>query len=266
MIVLEGRGLHTGAPCRLALARSTGPACIEGEGGDVPLDRLPVVGTQRATTVAVGRRTVGTIEHLLAAFGGLQVRSGVRVSVCGPEIPVLDGGAAAHCEALAAVGATACPPRLRVVRAGETRSSDGRSVYTWEPADGVSVRVRLEYDDPRLALDAAWDGDAEDFRARIAPARTFALAEEVLPLVERGLASHVPAESVVVLAPDRVVCAGRAFAADEPARHKLLDLVGDLFLHGGPPRGRVTARRPGHTATHEATRLALASGLLAREA
>jgi UDP-3-O-[3-hydroxymyristoyl] N-acetylglucosamine deacetylase len=64
---------------------------------------------------------------------------------------------------------------------------------------------------------------------------------------------------------DRVLSAGAPFLADEPARHKLLDLVGDLYLYGGPPRGRVRATRPGHGATHEAMRRALAEGLVARE-
>jgi UDP-3-O-[3-hydroxymyristoyl] N-acetylglucosamine deacetylase len=79
-----------------------------------------------------------------------------------------------------------------------------------------------------------------------------------------GLARHVDPEAVVVLAPDGVHCRG-AFEADEPARHKLLDLVGDLYLHGGPPQGRMHAHRPGHSANAAAIARALEEGVLVRE-
>ena len=110
---------------------------------------------------------------------------------------------------------------------------------------------------------ASWDGAPASFRSSFAPARTFGFFREVASLAERGLASHVAAESVVVIGDD-ILSAGRPFSADEPARHKLLDLAGDLYLHGGPPLGRVRAIRPGHAATHEAVRRALETGILDR--
>jgi UDP-3-O-acyl-N-acetylglucosamine deacetylase len=67
----------------------------------------------------------------------------------------------------------------------------------------------------------------------------------------------------VVIAEDAIHAAGAPFAPDEPARHKLLDLVGDMYLYGGPPRGRVRAFRPGHAATHAAMARALDLGVLA---
>ncbi len=66
---------------------------------------------------------------------------------------------------------------------------------------------------------------------------------------------------VVVIGPE-ILARGRPFEADEPARHKLLDLIGDLFLYGGPPRGSVSASRPGHWATHEAMQRAREAGVL----
>jgi UDP-3-O-[3-hydroxymyristoyl] N-acetylglucosamine deacetylase len=138
----------------------------------------------------------------------------------------------------------------------------GASVYELSPGDHPRVSVAIELDDPRVAREASWDGDPLDFAARIATARTFCLASELDELARLGLASHVTPEMVVVLG-DEILAAGRAFEADEPARHKLLDLVGDLFLHGGPPLGRVHARRPGHRATHEALRIATERGALA---
>jgi UDP-3-O-[3-hydroxymyristoyl] N-acetylglucosamine deacetylase len=121
-----------------------------------------------------------------------------------------------------------------------------------------------DFADPRIAKTARWDGDPRDFRERIAAARTFGFAHEVEALAARGLASHVAPESVVVFAPDAVLFSGRPFTADEPARHKLLDLAGDLFVHGGPPIGRVIAHRPGHAATHAAMRDARSMGIVVR--
>ena len=120
--------------------------------------------------------------------------------------------------------------------------------------------------DPRvtsLAPHATWSGDRADFVARIASARTFGFAHEVDALLARGLAQHVAASSVVVIAPDVIHHAGRPFTADEPARHKLLDLIGDLYAHGGPFRGRIHATRPGHAATHAAMARAREEGVIA---
>jgi UDP-3-O-[3-hydroxymyristoyl] N-acetylglucosamine deacetylase len=127
----------------------------------------------------------------------------------------------------------------------------------------VDVGVEIELGDPRLAREASWRGDAADFRERVATARTFCFDHEIEELARRGLATHIAPEMVVVLG-QVILCAGSPFSRDEPARHKLLDLVGDLFLYGGPPCGSVRAYRPGHWSTHEAVRVALERGVLAR--
>lgn len=141
----------------------------------------------------------------------------------------------------------------------------GASRYEWSPGDRVTVEVRVELDGLDgvcFEPEARWDGNAADFWTRIAPARTFALARDVDVLLRAGLARHVDAASVVVLGPGVVHCAGRPFSADEPARHKLLDLIGDLYLHGGPPRGRVRAVRPGHAANQRALSRARDEGIV----
>jgi UDP-3-O-[3-hydroxymyristoyl] N-acetylglucosamine deacetylase len=138
----------------------------------------------------------------------------------------------------------------------------GASTYEFSPGAGVDVEVRLELDDPRIDPVARWNGGADDFRSRIAPARTFATSRDIDELARRGLARHVPPSSVVLLTPGAILCAGRPFAADEPARHKLLDLLGDLYLHGGPPIGCVRAVRPGHAANARALARAREEGIL----
>jgi UDP-3-O-[3-hydroxymyristoyl] N-acetylglucosamine deacetylase len=241
---------------------------LEAGGLVARIDELVVGSTSRATTVEAhgGRLRVGTVEHLFAALAGLGVYGGLAVVVDGPEMPLLDGGALAWCGAIdQALGSHREPqgPSLRVARAAEVRV--GASRYAFEPADRIGVDVRLElegFDGLQLIPEAVWGGDAADFRSRIAPARTFALIRDVVDLVEGGLARHVDPESVVVLAPDAVHQAGRALSPDEPALHKLLDLMGDLYLQGGPPIGRVRAFRPGHAANARAMDQALAEGVV----
>jgi UDP-3-O-[3-hydroxymyristoyl] N-acetylglucosamine deacetylase len=224
-------------------------------GREVPLRDVRVVATRRATTIEAGGRRISTIEHLLAAFGGLGIHEGVSIEVVGDELPLLDGGARTYCDALCELGVRGSAARLEVVRDGEVRV--GESSYFFQRARGSRLEVTIDFNDSRLTPKAAWEGDPDDFQARIAPARTFAFADDVRALAMAGAVSHVTPDSVIVLGSREILCAGEPFAADEPVRHKLLDLAGDLFLYGGPPRGTVIARRPGHGPTHAAMREAL---------
>jgi len=256
-------GLHTGAPSRVGLRRNDGPVRLRLAGVDARIDELEVVSTARATTVQVrgsGSR-VGTVEHAFAALAGLSLYEGVTLEVDGAEMPLLDGGASAWCAALHRLDLAPSAPRLRVTRAA---SFDvGPSHYELTPTDGViEVTARIDFDDPRLAPEASWSGDATDFVTRIAPARTFALAREIDELARRGLARHVDPTCVVVIAPDAILHSGRPFTGDEPARHKLLDLLGDLYLRGGPPLGRVLAVRPGHASNARFLQRAVEDGVL----
>jgi UDP-3-O-acyl-N-acetylglucosamine deacetylase len=262
--VIAGQGLHTGAQASVRFERAPGPITFVQDGASATLAELEVASVTRSTTLATrdGRVRIGTVEHVLTALSALAIRRDLRMIVEGPEMPLADGGAAAFHDALTALGIDPSPPELVVARAGEI--AVGESRYVFEPGAASRLEVSIDFDDPRIARGACWDGSAASFRSSIAIARTFGFAHEVEALAARGLASHVAPESVVVVAKDAVLFAGRPFSPDEPARHKLLDLAGDLFVHGGPPRGRVHAHRPGHAATHEAVRRAEAAGILDR--
>ncbi len=262
---LEGIGLRSGLPARVILHRRPGPFALHASGVDTPRALLHAEDADRATLVRAGASTVATVEHLLAACAALGLHEGLLVEVVGGEVPLLDGCARAFAAALATLDLAPREPPLVVTR--EETIAHGESRYTFRPAKGPArtgtVAVTLAFDDPRIAPDAAWDGSAGDFLGRIAGARTFAFAHEVLPLIAAGHASHVDRASAVVFTPDAVLASGAPVAPDEPARHKLLDLLGDLFLYGGPPRGHVHALRPGHRATHAILHEALARGVVA---
>jgi len=262
-VVVTGVGLHSGAPVRVTLQARPGPVALATPQAEAALDQLRVVSTARATTVESrdGRVRIGTVEHAFAALAGLGIRGGLRLVVEGPEMPLLDGGALAWCHALLALDLPSTGPSLRVTR--EAAFEVGPSRFELAPGPGVDVAVQIDLGDARFAPEARWQGIPADFVERIAPARTFTLARDVEELVRRGLARHVDPASVVVIAPDAVHHAGRPFTPDEPARHKLLDLMGDLYLHGGPPAGRLRAIRPGHASNDRAIRRALDEGILA---
>jgi UDP-3-O-[3-hydroxymyristoyl] N-acetylglucosamine deacetylase len=242
------------------LAKHPGPSAFLVGGLEVPFAAALAVQADRSTALDVGAATVATVEHLMAACASLGLYEGLSVEVTGGELPLLDGASTGFLHALRALGIPPSPPRLSVVREGAVMC--GRSCYEFTRDARTTVEVELEWADRRLVPRASWDG-TEDAFERIASARTFAFAHELARLVKAGHASHVSPESVVVIGPDAVLAAGRPFSWDEPARHKLLDLIGDMFVYGGPPRGHVRAFRPGHAATHALMRQALAEGVIA---
>lgn len=241
--------------------RVDGPIVIAQRGAEAGLDALLPVRTDRGVTVATadGRVRVDLIEHLLAAAGGLGVFAGLRVETDDDELPLLDGGARRFAEALVSLD----PPRGRALRvAREATFARGRSRYRFLPGEGVEVRVTVDFPAPVGAQRAAWAGDPDDFLARIAPARTFGWVQELAALRAASRAAAVDLVSVMVFDEHGVIAGCRPASEDEPARHKLLDLIGDLALRGGPPRGLVEAEAPGHTATHAVVAEAFATGVL----
>jgi UDP-3-O-[3-hydroxymyristoyl] N-acetylglucosamine deacetylase len=261
-VPIVGIGLHTGAPARVILSARSGPVALRSGGLEATLGQLSVSSSHRSTTVQAygGRISVGMVEHAFAALGGLGLHRDVVIEVDGPEMPLLDGGARVWCEALSSLGVTPCAPRLRIARAATLEV--GSSRYELAPGPAVDVQVVIELDNRRIEPFARWMGDPGDFMRRIAPSRTFAQTRDLEELAQSGLSRHVEPESVVLVAPDRVHVSGRAFAPDEPARHKLLDLVGDCYLWGGPPLGSLRAIRPGHRANALAFAQALEQGFL----
>ncbi|HVU00817.1 MAG TPA: UDP-3-O-acyl-N-acetylglucosamine deacetylase [Polyangiaceae bacterium] len=263
-VVLDGVGLHSGAPCRVSLSRSEGPLVFGAEGREAAFDDLRVTRTDFGVEVSLGDGgpRIDGIEHLAAALAGLSIRSGVRVLVSGGEVPLLDGGAAAFCRALDELRAPEEPPRLVVRR--EDSVEVGASSYTFLAGESSSVVVDVQFDAPRIGAErASWDGSRAAFLGDVAWARTFGFRRDAAALLASGRARGANAASVMILADDGSVEApGAAARPGEFARHKLLDFVGDAMLFGGPPRGAVHAVRPGHRATREAFAAALERGIL----
>lgn len=263
MVRLEGVALHSGERTAVTLSRSAGPLVLAQAGATARLRELTVARSDHGVCLASadGRIGVDLVEHLLAALGGLGVRAGVRIEVFGAEVPLLDGGAEAFARALLTLEAPSAPPPLTITRAAVFQRA--RSTYWLSPGAEVRLEVSIDFRSPIGEQRARWRGDPGDFLQRIAPARTFGFLDEHEALLARGRARGASAEHVLVFDATGPLPRCRPPEADEPARHKLLDLIGDLAFYEGPPRGSITAERPGHAATHAVVQEALAAGVLA---
>jgi UDP-3-O-[3-hydroxymyristoyl] N-acetylglucosamine deacetylase len=263
-IHFHGRGLHGGARCALALRRRSGPVAFELGSREALIAELEVVRADRGVRVRAARldQEIELVEHLLAAFAGLGIRQGIACSVSGGEIPLLDGASLELARALLALEPPRASAELRVVRDGEIRAGD--SLYRFFRRDALELAVEVDFRRAGLGVErAAWSGSAEQFLREIAPARTFGFRRDAEELRRSGRARWVDPEVVLVFDDGgRVLAPARPPEPGELARHKLLDLLGDLYLHGGPPIGRLEAIRPGHAATHRALAEARARGLV----
>jgi UDP-3-O-[3-hydroxymyristoyl] N-acetylglucosamine deacetylase len=265
---VHGFGLFSGEPVNVLFAYAPGALAFIHRGVRVELGSLaPNAGLRSSALPFSPEVSVQTVEHLAAALAGAHVYRDLEITFEGVEAPLLDGGAKVFSQAIASL---ALGPQASLLEVVCNMQYDlCGSVYRFAPppqgaptagARG-SVRVVFRTEDPRLAADAAWCGDRKYFFETIAPARTFAFVRDLDAYHAQGVRSHVEPESVVLIG-DSIASSGARFLGCEPARHKLLDLIGDLYLHGGPPRGEVFAIAPGHAKTHEAMRRAFADGVV----
>jgi len=260
-IALGGLALHAGCPTSVVLRRRPGPIALQQRGVEVPLAELDVVRTDHGVAVQSGSLRVDLVEHLLAAIGGMCAAANLVIQVDGPEIPLLDGGAYRFALALRQLGLNSASPSMHIAKSARIEV-DGAS-YRFEPFERTCLTVQIEFDHPLVALkSAAWEGRPDDFLNRISRARTFGFRRDAVALERAGRARQVDLGSVVVLDDDGTSPSRPGPEPDECARHKLLDLVGDLTLSGGVPRGRIDAFRPGHGATHRAIQWAREAGVL----
>lgn len=260
--ILQGIALHAGVPVSVVLSAVPGPTSIAQNGLVAAISDLRVERADRGVCVTdpSGKMHVDLVEHLFAAIGALELERGLLVSVDGPELPLMDGGARAFALALRALRLPSMAPSRRILRAH--RVEVGESVYEFEPGDRVRVQVHVQFDHPLVRVqEAAWAGDAEDFLERIAAARTFGFLREADALRATSRARGANTRDVIVLCDDGTSVSEPGPSADECVRHKLLDLVGDLTIAGGIPVGTVRAWRPGHRATHEVMARAIDSGV-----
>jgi UDP-3-O-[3-hydroxymyristoyl] N-acetylglucosamine deacetylase len=246
-IAFEGAGLHTGATARVRVLPAPAGHGLRFRVDDAvefPARADYVVETVRATVVGIGEHRVSTVEHLLSALLGSGVDNAL-LAVDGPEIPVADGSAKVFCDAIEAVGLTTLhEPRRRWVPTETHLFRDGDKLLIVAPASTFRVRMIVDYPPPIGAQYVETEITPESYRREIAPNRTFGFLHEVEALIKRGLAQGGTLENAVVFGADGPVAPLRS--PNEPARHKMLDLIGDFALLGAYPQCEVIAVKSGH--------------------
>lgn len=259
-VTVEGVGLHSGRRCRLVLLPREEPGLVvRGASGRVPLSLRAVEADERRTQAA----GVATVEHLLAALYVAGV-SAAELVVDGGEVPAGDGSAWVFWEAVQAAGTRPLREPRPVLRVAEpVWVRDGARLCAALPGEGLRVTYVVELRDrPAQALDVVVT--AQTFARQLASARTWGYREEAAALHAAGLALGATEQNTLVLEDGGYRNPPRF--PDEPVRHKVVDLVGDLALLGAEVHAHVVAVRAGHR-THLtlARRMAEAAGLAGPE-
>lgn len=257
----RGVGLHSGKDVVIELC----PAPVDSgvvfqridlEGApSVKADISNVYSTRRSTVLKKGKAKVGMVEHLLAALREMGLDN-VLVKVDGPEIPILDGSAAPYFKTIKPawiVEQEAERKEIVVDHVFEWSGGKDGPVLVFEPSDKFEAEVTIDFHSKVIGVQTAAYDSLMDFDKKIAPCRTFCFKKEIARLKFFGLIKGGSLDNALVVDEPKGYYGNPQLHFDnECARHKLLDLLGDLSLAGCPIRGRVLAYKPGHTANTSA--------------
>ncbi len=265
--VLSGVGIHSGQIVTVEIRPAAAGAGIVFLRTDetvrdpvVPARAEAVADTRLGTTLAnAAGVSVATVEHLMAAFAGLEIDNAV-VAIDGPEAPIMDGSAAPFVRALEAAGRRPQGLLRQSIEVLETvEVTDGDKRARLVPADAFEMAFEIAFDDAaigRQSLDLRLDRTA--FRRELADCRTFGFRGDVDALRAAGLARGGSLDNVVVIDGGAVLNAEGLRRPDEFVRHKMLDALGDLYLLGAPIVGRYEGRYSGHALNNALARAVLA--------
>lgn len=255
----RGIGLHTGSAVNMVVGPAPADSGIRfvvaGPGAARPMTvaaRIEnLAGTAYCTSLGHGGVTVHTVEHLLAALAALEVDN-AEVWLDAGEVPVLDGSADPFVRGILEAGLALQPTPRTVLRVtAPIRVAEGADKWIeLAPSDTPGLTVDLDIDFAHTTVGSQrmrFELSPEHFVRDLAAARTFGFADEVEALRRAGLARGGSLDNAVVIGADGVMNPEGLRFADEPVRHKVLDLIGDFSLLGRPLWAHVTAHRAGHT-------------------
>lgn len=276
---VKGKGLHTGMDIEAVFCPA--PVNHGYKFQRVDLEDQPVIdalaenvqSTNRGTVIARGDVKISTIEHAMAALYAAGIDN-VLIKINAPEVPILDGSAKLYCEKIAETGTEEqdADKNYYVVKQKiELRDEATGSSIVALPDDDFTIDTMIAFDSPVLSNQFASLNCLDDFAAEIASSRTFVFVREIEPLVKGNLIKGGDLDNAIVIYDSPMAQEELDHLADlmnvphkhvsqfgyvnerpltaenEPARHKLMDVLGDLALIGRPLKGKIIATRPGHT-------------------
>ena len=286
-VSLKGKGLHTGLDIKIAFDPAP-----ENHGykikrtdleGQPVIDALAehVVATQRGTVLKKNDVQVSTIEHAMAALYALEIDN-CLIEVNAPEFPILDGSARYFVEGIQKVGSVEqnAPRDYYIVKHKiEVKDEESGASLIILPDEKFSVNVLISFDSPVLNNQFASMNDLSEFPSELAASRTFVFVREIEMLLNNNLIKGGDLDNAIVIYDQKLPQESLDKLADmmnvphlnlkelgyinheplvfdnEPARHKLLDVIGDVALIGKPIRGRIIATRPGHKINNQFARM-----------
>ncbi len=253
-IRVSGKGLQTGEEVEIICSPALPETGIVFSRADIDpqnpfrvSDTIAFAKSDRSSTIGINEASIQTVEHFLAALWGIGIDN-IFVSVHGVEFPALDGSAVEFIKRLDEAGTKEQEKNRRVINITEPlkveENNASLSVY---PDDTFSVSYLIDYDCPSIGKEEFNIViDKDTFRKEIAPARTFCLKKEAEALLAAGYGKGANYENTLVMDEDGPIATELRFT-NEPVRHKVLDLVGDLYLLGLPVAGKFIAKRSGHS-------------------
>lgn len=273
----SGRGLHTGKPVNVKICPApvdTGIVFVRTDlgGARVPALATNVRSTRRSTQLAVGRAKVGTVEHVLSALTGLGIDNAV-VELDNVEMPILDGSAKLYTEAIEAVGTVdqGVPRKwIKLKKEIIVRNEKKGAWIKVTPAGEPGVELTIDFPSKVLGKQTVNLVMGDSYAKEVAPCRTFCFLQEIMPQLMLGLIKGGDVSNAIVIIDKpvsrcRMSRLARILRKDVPevlqpgfmaegglrfpnecARHKLLDLIGDIRLCGGIPSFRIEAYKAGH--------------------
>lgn len=274
----EGKGLHTGRVAKMVISPAPADTGIRfrrtdiGEDAYVPALAENVTNTARSTTITCGEASVTTIEHVMSALTGMGVDNAV-IDIDNVEVPILDGSAKPYIDAIWTDGFESQDAPRRYIELKETveiRNDEKGSVVRIEPADEFTYDIKIDFNSKVLGVQhATWDKSTV-YAEEIGTCRTFVFFHEIEFLFNNGLVKGGDVDNAIVIVEhpvtdeqvqrmselfnvpalkvreDGYLSNLRLRFQNECARHKLLDLIGDLRLCGGFLKAKVTAEKAGH--------------------
>lgn len=276
---ITGVGIHTGKTVEVRLKPAAPNSGIQFQRIDlegqpvVKADVDNVVETTRSTTIEANGARISTIEHLMAALVGCGVDN-VLIEINGPEVPILDGSAAPFVDIITKTGVQQqdAPKIYYTLQHNITFVDENKKVEMVAlPYDEYRINTLIDFNSPVLGTQHASIKNITDFREQIAPCRTFSFFHELEYLINNNLIKGGDINNAIVVVDkpvteDQVQRIAKVFRKEdvhiteggilnnlelrfpnEPARHKLLDVIGDLALVGFPFKAHIIANRPGHS-------------------
>ncbi len=250
---ISGIALHTGDRVNLTMRPAPADTGILFRRTDLPgspevlAHASNVTGTQRGTTITTGPASVHTVEHILASLNAFGVDNAL-VEMDGPEPPVADGSSLPFVEMIKKTGTEAQDQDRRFIEIDRPlflEFGDTKLIAVPHPTFKISCTVKYG----AIALDCQYQSmeiNAETFENELCQARTFCLYEEIEALMAANLIRGGSLDNAVVIKKNAILSRDGMRYPDELVRHKMLDIVGDLYLLGCRLRGHIIAVKPGH--------------------